>query len=210
MVRQTFVLRDQNFPPVLPCNTGECLKIIRLENGSLAELACFLELTRGKSIQAGSVIMLFSTAHLQMRGYRIHSVFKGGVVCIPGVPILLGGCDGPFVVRSILESGNWLRYLSVPILRDTWGVVSREIASLGKGGHFFTEKFRHVMPQSLNDCLSVCSWVSGGWTSPCGVQPSTPESEQRIVFIGLIWARTRSWTDWSLVPTPVSQRGHWS
>ncbi len=76
---------------MLPCNTGECLKIIRLENGSLAELVtCFLELTRGKSIQAGSVIMLFSTAHLQMRGVagymadlcgelnRIHSVFKGG------------------------------------------------------------------------------------------------------------------------------------
>jgi hypothetical protein len=112
---------------------------------------------------------------------RITSVFKGGVVCIPGVPILLGGCDDSFVVRSILESSNWLRSLGGPILRDTWGIVSQEIASLGKGGLFFTEKFRHDMPQNLNDCQSICSWVSGGWTSPRGVQPSTPESEQRIV-----------------------------
>ncbi len=103
------------------------------------------------------------------------------MVCIPGVPILLGGCDDSFVVRSILESANWLRSLGGPVLRDTWGIVSQEIASLGKGGHFFTEKFRHDMSQSLNDCLSICSWVSGGWTSPRGVQPSTPESEQRIV-----------------------------
>ncbi len=74
--------------------------------------------------------------------------------------ILLGGCDDSFVVRSILESANWLRSLGGPILRDTWGIVSQEIASLGKGGLFFTEKFRHDMPQNLNDCLSICSWVS--------------------------------------------------
>jgi hypothetical protein len=85
------VLSDQNFSPALPCNTGECLKIVRVENGSLSEIVnCFLELTRGKEIQAGSVIVLFSTAHLQLRGVagymadlsnelgRLASIYGGG------------------------------------------------------------------------------------------------------------------------------------
>ncbi len=56
-------------PPILPCSTGECLKILRLENGSLSEIvSCFLETMAGKGMPAGSVITLYSVAHLQMRG----------------------------------------------------------------------------------------------------------------------------------------------
>jgi hypothetical protein len=36
--RQVFVLSDQNFPSVLPFSMGECLKIIRVEDGGLGEL----------------------------------------------------------------------------------------------------------------------------------------------------------------------------
>ncbi len=90
-VRQTFVLSDQNFSPALPCTEGECLKIIRVEIGSLAEIVtCFLDVMKGKGIPTGSVALLCSVAHLQMRGVagymsdlgveieRIGSVFRGG------------------------------------------------------------------------------------------------------------------------------------
>jgi hypothetical protein len=44
-----FVLTDQNFPPMVPAEgEGECLKIIQVENGSLADLVeVFLGVTRG-------------------------------------------------------------------------------------------------------------------------------------------------------------------
>ena len=69
----------------------ECLKIVRLENGSLSEIvSCFLETMAGKGVPAGSVIILFSAAHLQMRGVagymadlatelsRLNNAFQGG------------------------------------------------------------------------------------------------------------------------------------
>jgi hypothetical protein len=63
--RQTFILSDQNFPGVLPCSSGECLKIVRVENGSLNEIVtCFLEVTRGEGLPTGSAILLFSASHL--------------------------------------------------------------------------------------------------------------------------------------------------
>ncbi len=43
--RQCLVLSDQNFPGCVPVSSGECLKIIRIENGMLDELVnCFLDL----------------------------------------------------------------------------------------------------------------------------------------------------------------------
>jgi hypothetical protein len=116
------VLSDQNFSPALPCSQGECLKIIRIENGSLSEIVtCFLDLMKGKEIPAGSVALIFSAAHLQMRGVagymadmgvevaRINSTFRGGVVTLPGIPILLGGCGGwngsPFHPRGRKVAG---------------------------------------------------------------------------------------------------------
>jgi hypothetical protein len=68
-VRQTFVLSDQNFSPVLPCNVGECLKIIRVEDGSLAELvSTWLDVFKGKTFPAGSTVVIFSASQLLMDG----------------------------------------------------------------------------------------------------------------------------------------------
>jgi len=67
--RQCFILSDQNFPGCVPVTAGECLKIIRIENGMLGELVgCFLDLFRGKILPAGSTVVLFTTTHLLMRG----------------------------------------------------------------------------------------------------------------------------------------------
>ncbi len=67
--RQCFVLSDQNFPGSLPCSSGECLKIIRIENGMLREIVeCFLDLIKGRELSAGSTVVIFSATHLLMRG----------------------------------------------------------------------------------------------------------------------------------------------
>ncbi len=88
---QCFILSDQNFPGCVPVTAGECLKIIRIENGMLGELVgCFLDLFRGKILPAGSRVVLFSTTHLLMRGLsgyvtdlsnemnKLDRVFRGG------------------------------------------------------------------------------------------------------------------------------------
>ncbi len=72
-------------------SAGECLKIIRIENGMLGELVgCFLDLFQGKILPAGSMVVLFSATHLLMRGLsgyisdlsdemnRLDRVFRGG------------------------------------------------------------------------------------------------------------------------------------
>ncbi len=66
-------------------------------------------------------------------------------------------------------------------LKDTWGVVAREIYALGCGGFFTTEKMRHSMPKDLLDSSTLDSWVCGGWTSPCGGHPLSTEAEKSIV-----------------------------
>ena len=100
---------------------------------------------------------------------RIHAAFRGGVVCLPGVPILLGGCEDGTAIRSILEAGRWLKLLV------------QEIWANAKGGQFTTEKFRHDMPGNQFNAFEQRSWVSGGWASPCEAQPFTPDSEEKIV-----------------------------
>jgi hypothetical protein len=111
-------------------------------------VTCFLDVMKGKEIPTGSVALLCSVAHLQMRGVagymtdlgveidRIGSVFRGGVICLPGIPILIGGCGDGTAVRSILEAGRWLAHSGSQHLQDTQKLLSEEIASHGQGGGF--------------------------------------------------------------------------
>jgi hypothetical protein len=64
LVPQAFVLADQNFPSALPVEgNGECLKIIRIENGGITELVeAFLEVTKGYVVPAGTVVVLTSAS----------------------------------------------------------------------------------------------------------------------------------------------------
>jgi hypothetical protein len=67
-----FVLTDQNFPPMIPAGgegDGECLKVIQIEHGSLAELVnVFLEITKGFSIPAGTIVVMASASSMAVYG----------------------------------------------------------------------------------------------------------------------------------------------
>jgi hypothetical protein len=87
-----FILSDQNFPPSLPVEMeGECLKVMRVEDGTLQELVTtFLEATRGFVVPAGSVVAIASASHLAWVGaaayaqelvnaiHRLRAAFRGG------------------------------------------------------------------------------------------------------------------------------------
>ncbi len=102
----------------------------------LGELVgCFLDLFRGKILPAGSTVVLFSTTHLLMRGLsgyvsdlstemnRLDRVFRGGILSMPGIPILTDGCSSRTVTREILELGNGLKIL-VNLFRPKLGRLS--------------------------------------------------------------------------------------
>jgi hypothetical protein len=196
LVRQTFILSDQNFPAIVPCNGGECLKVVRVEEGSLSEIVnVWLETTKGKDFPAGSVVVLFSASHLLMRGLagylsdmavefgKIDRIFKGRVIPFPGVPILLGGVSDPFMVRLLFEIGKWFQTLKDPFPFKTWDLVLGSVSDL-KVGDQSIQKNKYNVPTSLHisSISDFETWVSDDWPSiPIGAQPLTVEWEEKIM-----------------------------
>jgi len=117
-----FVLADQNFPAFVPATgEGECLKIMRIEDAGPVELAQrLLEVCKGYSIPAGSVVMVVSLSHMVRAGpqqylYDLRTAFKmmasafgRAIKLIHGVPV--NCCEmNSMAVGSWLEVDNWLK-----------------------------------------------------------------------------------------------------
>ena len=63
-------MADQSFPACFPTGgEGECLKILRLEDGTLSDLtSIFLDTVKHFIVPAGSVVLLHSSSHLAWAG----------------------------------------------------------------------------------------------------------------------------------------------
>jgi len=196
-VRQTFVLSDQNFSPVLPCNVGECLKIIRVEDGSLAELvSTWLDVFKGKTFPAGSTVVIFSASQLLMDGVggylhdlvgeiaKIDRIFEGRVLTTVGIPIFLGGVADPFLVRSVFELEGWLRGTGIPYPKQSWELVLQTMMECKTNRTQEAQKTKARVPVSLKlgQGQRAITWVSEGWTTlPNGVLPLSPNQEAGLV-----------------------------
>ena len=102
-----FILSDQNFPAMLPSTgQGECIKIIRIEDGSPEELAkFFLETVKGFTIAAGTVCLISSASHLNWVGVadyidnlvkakrRISNCYGDGIIVAHGIPVFVPDCS---------------------------------------------------------------------------------------------------------------------
>jgi hypothetical protein len=145
--RQCFILSDQTFPACLPCGNGECVKIIRVEDGALSELVTvWLEITKGKQLPAGSVVILSSATHLLMEGLegyvedmikslkKIGSIFGGGIIATPGIPIFLGGCNSPELIRDVWDLMSWLKCIEELKLWRGWYELIGSLTSTKGGG----------------------------------------------------------------------------
>jgi hypothetical protein len=88
-------------------------------------VSTFLEVMGGLRLPVGSVILLSSMTHLLVEGVdaytaalieqssRLVRAFKGGVVGVPGIPVLLAGSSSPEAVRCLHDYCQWLPALSV-------------------------------------------------------------------------------------------------
>ncbi len=161
-----------NTPHTLPATHCLCIQFCTLTQG------------RGGGVE-------FSASHLLLRGVagymadymeevgRINAVFRGGLICAHGIPILSSRIKDSSLVRAILELGEWLKISAELFPQKSWMALSSLILLEKCNGSFVTEIFRHPMPIKVS--YFTRSWVSGGWTSPSGVQPCSPENEKTLV-----------------------------
>jgi hypothetical protein len=112
---------------------------------------------------------------------RLLRTFRGGIICLPGVPLLLGGCNDPMLIRSIIELSRWLKSTGNQYPKRALDVVCNSLG-VGKGvGFFLTEKIKIRLPGSLNGSGPENTYVSGGWASPRGALPLTVAHETEII-----------------------------
>jgi hypothetical protein len=140
------ILSDQNFPGVLPMVSGNCLSIIRLEQGKIDELGDLLiKILPKGGLPRGTVIVVGSLSQLQkenVSGYatacvkivkRFDSFFKKTVKTVPFVPPPMGGCDNPRMGKDILDLCHWLEDMVDYPLKTAMACVAK-MADLQEGG----------------------------------------------------------------------------
>ena len=116
-----FVVADQSFPAHLATGgEGECLRVLRLEDGSLPDLTnIFLETLRAFSVPAGSVVLLHSLSHLAWVGptayaedlvrarQRICGTYRSGISVLHGLPMPPDGSLDTALVNDLAAIANW-------------------------------------------------------------------------------------------------------
>ena len=111
-------------PPLLPSSSDKnCLRIIRLEFGSLYDLATILlELMEGRTLTRGSVVLLFSATHLANVGLaayiedlveakkRILGALRRDIYISSAPPMLLAGTENKELISNIFALEEWVSY----------------------------------------------------------------------------------------------------
>ena len=110
---------DQVLPPGWASSNGGCPATIRIEYGSLRDIAeKVAAVTRGWRVPAGSIILLSSMTQLLGAGLGhymadfcslaswLDGIFMGEVVILPGVPFLLEGTDAPMFIRALSDMAS--------------------------------------------------------------------------------------------------------
>jgi hypothetical protein len=162
----TVLFSDQNFPALLPCDSGMCINIVRLENAELLELFEIAKEIFGSTVLAeGSIFMFGSASCLSKSGTslyarewtevvaRSNNHWRGIQIC-PLVPVILSECPGS-IVRELSELATWYdrMYDSNPQgLRETWSclVKAMEDCSMGITALDAMDTYKLILPSSLH------------------------------------------------------------
>ena len=127
-----FILSDQSFPASLPTGgEGNCLHIIRLEDGSIPDLTnIFLDSLAPFGIPAGTVVLLHSLSHLAWVGpaayaedlvrarQRITNMYQSGILVLHGLPLSASGSTDSNIVNDLTAVSDWLNLVRDPSERD--------------------------------------------------------------------------------------------
>jgi hypothetical protein len=181
---ECYVLSDQNFVATLPgCEGKKCLKIVRVENSSLVELAgIFLEIMENKSVKPGTCILITSLSYLSRVGAAAYasewrvavsmlvSRWAGVLVC-PVFPLHFSEIPGT-LFGEMLILHTWFRnmYAGTHLgLQSAWDRYTEILLELveGSGSLDSPEYLSPLLPSSLDPRSSfVPTHFSTSSTSP--------------------------------------------
>ncbi len=175
------VLADQAFPANVPAaDGGECMRVVRVEDGNLQELVAELTtLARGKKILPGTVVMLGSMTQLARYGtawyagewLKARNTLKselGEVLVVPLLPLVSEDLWGRNLVRSLVEFLSWYDDLQDPeveLLRGVRRQYLEDFFSKVEGGEPWADILQNLMlPVSLYG-EGLMLYKSRGWGS---------------------------------------------
>jgi hypothetical protein len=175
----------------------ECVRVVRVEDGSLQDLTHALADAIGQGkLAKGSVIMLGSVMHMAQSGtehyltdwvrsrWWIKERFGEDKIVLPLAPILVEGLKDRSTVRTLVESLTWFTTLSATeavLMKDTLAdyISTRFSCTDGEGGKPDQQCFR--LPAGL-DTKATVAMVSDGWGNwPDGAPPMPMAAEEKIV-----------------------------
>jgi hypothetical protein len=157
----------------------------------------FLEIMGGLKVPVGSIIVISSMTHLLVEGLDAYTVavveqaarlvraFRGGVIAVPGVPVMLAGSRCPVAVRVLYDFCQWLPAITVP---DHGGVgfmgsAARAVADtlLAEVGDEQQASYgaAHLLPRDMNG-FKQRWYCSGGTSLKNGVAPLSPDKLKKI------------------------------
>jgi hypothetical protein len=218
---QAIVLSDQSFPAMLPTKGEEkCLVIMRIENGGILDLVDeFSKQLGNRRIPPGSVILLFSAAHLGNVGLTayIEDLLEADKMLKqrygretrvgPLPPLLLAGCSDPQLTRSLLELEGWVKNYygrDDDFLEDSHAMAVQMLIKSGVGVQNHLEDRRYRLPSRGGEGSSV--WHSGKMTNlPVTINPATTVMEKELVE--KIIQELRGKLALALDPSPAFERG---
>jgi hypothetical protein len=155
------------------------MRILRIENGTLTELADeLLKIAPKEGIPKGSVILYGSTAYLGVISAEKYAAEwsknrnwildrLGDVIVLPGIPLTSSGIADKCVTRGLLDLSAWFDSLPDPELRlvrnsrkcweDTY------LGKVRRGPGWCDYRLNLVMPVSLNKEAGTTPCTSGDW-----------------------------------------------
>jgi hypothetical protein len=217
--RQAIWLTDQSMPPILPATSQQqCIKIVRLENGTLQELAEGLVRTlSGRQVAAGSTVLLTSVTNMTaagpagyaedlLRAIRYLRRSMGDHLVYGPLPnMFLCGCNDPVTIRTAFEVTKWAKLtLSDSCMLTNSFEKVEELLTKRCGGNFQAD-FRQSLRFPTADGNNVLSYTSGGWTTIPAKLPSCSAAEEKAA-VGVLIEETRDKMAVDLDPSPQVDR----
>ena len=190
---------DQCFPACLPVprGGGECLRVIRVEDGTLRDITLALADSTGKTgLKNGTVVCLGSASHLANVGtaqyiqdwtksrWWIKERFGDSTVVVPLPPVPVGGLQGRSLIRALVETCNWFRSLDSTeciLMKNVHKLFADTFLASGTGDKWVSGRQCFRLPVSL-DSHVFNNTVSEGWGSrPDGIPPLPQEAEELMI-----------------------------
>jgi hypothetical protein len=213
-------LTYQSLPPLLPATTSqECIKIMRLESGTLQELAEGLVRTlSGRQIAAGSVILMTSATNMAAAGpsgyaedlmRAIHYLKRSmgdHVLYAPLLNLFMNGCGDATVIRTSVEMAHWARAVfkdSPAMLSNSFKLVEKHLKDRASGE--MQEGRRYTLRMPALEMDKLLPYTSGGWDAvPTRIVECSLAKEKEFVEAIIEEAREKLAID--LDPRPTVDR----